>query len=233
MSNCHTCWWADFHEKAPGQHIVHEEPDYLQMKSAFAAPTMIRIVQSCAKGKEYFKSFGMAEHNCSEWKDFALADKMQEQVNKQKAKTWTGKTSRPRLPISTNLFDLLPMMSEDNANAYNIILDHMGAGENVGELIINLNDMNIRGEQIVLAHMYCEANGKKLVNVAKWRGSKMVAYVNKHSKNKDELAVQDGAHAYGHKNVKIKPVARKMAEVEAIDTGKTVKTVRKLIRKNR
>lgn len=231
MPNCHTCWWADFHEKAPGKHIIHEEPDYLQMKSAFAAPEMIRIVQSCAKGKEYFKSFGMADHNCSAWKDYVAADKMQEQVNKQEAKSWVGKTSRPRIPISTNLFDLLPIMTEDNAEAYDILVNNMGAGINVGELIVNLNDMNIRGGQIVLAHRYCDMKGKELWHCARDRHIRMVAYVNKHSKNPDELAVTTGAHSYGHRNVKIKPLARKMAEVEAVDTGKTVKTVRKLIRK--
>jgi hypothetical protein len=220
MANCHTCWWADYNPNAPGQHNLHEEPDYLQMSSAFGSPPMIRTVKSCGKDKSYFETFGAQEHDCKAYMPMSKGEAEQELLNKSLAKKWPGKTSRQRLPVTSNILMLLDPMTEGSSTAYNILMDAMAQGSDMGVLITNLNDMNIRGEQIVRAFKHCGRDIETFEGRVLSRSLRMVKAVNVHPDNVIERAVTKGADALGHSPYKPKAIEPLGGDVAVVDTGK-------------
>jgi len=201
MANCHKCWWADYHPDAPTKHVIHEEPDYLQMKGPFSEAPMIRIVQSCGKGQTYFKTHGAQDHDCPK---FELPDKHQASLDKEVAairEEWSHPTSRKKMEAGQNALAALSVMQEGSDDAYNYLIDLMFFDlEAFTEIVTGLDDMNIRGHQLAMVFDYYDRDVAKVRAFVHERDVKVIRWINKvYAKSNEEEAVQRGAHLYGHK----------------------------------
>lgn len=68
------------------------------------------------------------------------------------------------------------LMSENNSLARSILLYSAMVDP---RLILSLDDMNMRGPQIVWAFSYCEKKPAKFIGCVRLRNKEMVEYVNK------------------------------------------------------
>jgi hypothetical protein len=200
MSNCHTCHWADRDPKS-GEQVIHKEPDFLApgIDPVTGNVPDIRIVKSCGKGAFYYKTYGARDHDCKKWEDGKQAAAVEAAVEAEKAKTWETPTSRPKLPKTENMLELIEVMAEKHSPAFDILFDVMGSHyEKLLKLIKDLDDMNIRGRQIVIAREAGTSTDQWLTMVSA-RAKQLVQYVNDNYDNVDkEEAVQRGASKYGH-----------------------------------
>ena len=202
MANCHNCWWADFNPDSPTLHTIHEEPDYLQMKGPFSEAPMIRIVQSCGKGQSFFKTYGMRDHDCPK---FETPDEYQAALDSDiaaKRAEWKHPTNRKKMDAGANGFAAIAALQEGDDDAYKFLVDLMFIDLQVfTEIVIGLDDMNMRGAQIMRAVDYADNHMAKLLEAVRNRDPAMVAYVNEnYPKSNEEEAVERGASLYGHKD---------------------------------
>lgn len=201
MANCHKCYWADRH---PETHVQekHMEPDYLnQNMKPGQSPPDIRIVRSCGAGAKFFKNFGMQDHNCNRFEDESEAQaEEQAEIEVERAK-WKHPTERLQLPTTQNMLLVIERMAAGSNPAYDILTDMMGVfGDELPHTLTHLDDMNIRGGQLVHALDWAKGDLQTLAKAAKERSLPLVSYVNQHfSGAKKERAVPRGAHLYGHK----------------------------------
>lgn len=213
MADCYKCWWADFAPNAPDRHAIYEEPDYLQMKTPHDTPPMVRTIKTCGQAQTYFR-LSPKSNTCPKFVAYETEQLKDEQRIKETAKRWKGKTSRERLPPTKNMFAMLTVMYENDNAAYEILVDAMGMDPaKAVDLFLNLDDMNIRGTQIVKAMEYVKKlDGRfglnKLIDLAEARSERMIKYINSQCDPKTEEAVQLGARLYGH----AKPSPKKLED---------------------
>lgn len=209
MANCHKCWWADYNEASPTLHTITMVPDYTNMKNPLADPPKYREVKSCGKGMGYFKNFGAKDHNCPKFMDEAEGKAQLEEVSEDKRLAWNGATQRTKLSHSGNVLEYIQVMSEGNNDAFNALADLSTLGPDVfGELVFALDDMNIRGEQFLCAMEFSQHDARALIKNAQARSAKMVKYINLHNETDEEIAVENGASIYGHKELTDEAVKR-------------------------
>jgi hypothetical protein len=198
MVTCFDCWWADFDPKT-GVHSLHKEIDYQAMASPTATPQYCRVVKDCAKGLKYYRTHGQWGHECPEFASYDEREQEQAELIEQKRKEFTLVTKRKKLPETMNLLSIIPVMAENSATVFDLLVDSMSRGpEFAGELIQHLNDMNIRGLQIIRAMKFARWNIETLHTLAAQRDKNLVRIVNAHP-NAKEKAVESGAHLLGHK----------------------------------
>jgi hypothetical protein len=232
MSNCHTCHWADRDPKT-GVQVIHKEPDFLSpdIDPRTGNVPDVRIVQSCGRGVFYYKTYGARDHDCKKYEDAAKAQAAEAAEEEEKSKEWKTPTSRAKLPKTENSLQLIEDMAEKHTPAFDLLFDVMGLHfEKLVPLIKNLDDMNIRGKQIMLALDYSDGDIESLAHNAKVRSTGMIAYVNENYANVDkEKAVKRDASKYGHGPAKriVQPKPRvmrlsKFKKIRAKHKGKIV-----------
>lgn len=112
-------------------------------------------------------------------------------------------TTRKWMSWKGNAFEAITALQENNNEAFNILVDIVGLGDNVfNEVAQNLDDMNIRGEQIVLAYQYAGKKQDSFIEMVNNRIPAMIEHVNAQwPKAFMERAVPSGAHKYMHKKI--------------------------------
>ena len=91
------------------------------------------------------------------------------------------KLQAPRLPIrmTDSIADSLPLMSEGDPEALKIITNIVKLGTQAALLVLDMDDMNIRGEQIVVAYRdICKLDTIKFLNAIKARDPFLVKRLN-------------------------------------------------------
>jgi hypothetical protein len=191
--------------------VKHIEPDYLSqtVKPGAELPD-IRIIKSCGAGAHFYKNFGHQDHNCNKFEDESEAQAAEEADIEEKRKAWSHPTSRIRLPATRNVMLVIERMAAKNNEAFDILTDLMALHfDEFAKTVSHLDDMNIRGGQIVFAHKYA-GTLDRLIVCARERDPDMVAEVNRlYPYSEKEEAVERGAHLYGHKVATTKKVLKK------------------------
>lgn len=105
--------------------------------------------------------------------------------------------TRTEIAAGYNLRDIIILMAEGNPGALRVLTQL--AGEPVGlAIIINLDDMNIRGSQIWVAYKdYCRENLHTLIIATRSRDQLMVECVNNAFGPGDHKATVGGASRVG------------------------------------
>jgi hypothetical protein len=116
---------------------------------------------------------------------------------------------RREINLATTLTDLMISMSEGNPGAITIMTSMMKEDPVHGILLIlNLDDMNIRGTQIWIGYKdYCGEDIEKFMEAIKKRDPAMVDVINRVGLqgNHKEMAVTSGASFDGRKFLSKKP----------------------------
>lgn len=88
---------------------------------------------------------------------------------------------REELRLNENLMDWLQKMAEGNPGALTVLLTAMKekGTQKMGELILFLDDMNIRGTQIWIGYKdYCDCDIDKFVDCVKEKDQVMIDKIN-------------------------------------------------------
>ena len=85
-----------------------------------------------------------------------------------------------RLPIklTESISDSLPLLHEGNKIAEEIIKKILRRGDVFSLILLDMDDMNIRGEQVCVAYAWCQQNLDLLYRDVKKRCPKLVRAVN-------------------------------------------------------
>jgi hypothetical protein len=207
---CGSCWFADYNPKLPHRHAFVEEPDIFANMKPGDEPPMIRVIKSCyAKQTEYVMKGLNGQHTCGSWQSYEQNFKIAEQQDAIERARWPHATERTQLPFKVDLFECFTLMAESHGPAFDMMFDMVGVLQDAtGEVLQDLNDMNIRGEQMPLALKFAGDNLHRLAALAKERNKALVAYVNENYNYPGlELAVTSGAHRNGHKPITSKRAA--------------------------
>jgi hypothetical protein len=110
-------------------------------------------------------------------------------------------TERKKLITKKNALAALTIMAEGDNTSFDILIDVLGMGdETFNDFVRTANDMNIRGEQIDIAHKYCGCSITELTETVAKCDAELVEYLNSNWKKAYiEQAVTSGAHENGHK----------------------------------
>jgi response regulator RpfG family c-di-GMP phosphodiesterase len=121
-----------------------------------------------------------------------------------------GPTERRWMSWESNGFEALTVLQENNSTAFDILVNVMGMGDAVWvQFAKNIDDMNIRGEQIGIAFLYAQRDLNSLIELVNERSKHLVDYINaKWKRAFMERAVTAGAHKRMHKKIYIPPNVR-------------------------
>ena len=92
--------------------------------------------------------------------------------------------------------DMIMLMGEGNPGAMTVLAHMMGTSAENLPLILDLDDMNIRGTQIWVGYkLHCEQDLKRFIQCVKDRDEKMVEAINTEGRrgNHPHMAVKRGA----------------------------------------
>lgn len=106
-------------------------------------------------------------------------------------------SERKEISISGSLMETIVLLSEGNPGAVTVLAQIIKEkGQEGLFVILDLDDMNIRGSQIWIAYSdYCDQDIDKLIQACESRDEQMVELVNKQGRmgNHGHLAVSSGA----------------------------------------
>lgn len=201
MVNCISCFWANFDNETQIRHVITEPDIFAKVKPGQPVPS-VEVVKSCGEGCHYFKSYGpTAEHTCDKWSDAEKVEEANRDQYEQMADGFELETTRVRLPSTDNMLVLMEKMSEGVDEVFLILLDVFSLPDPVAitHLIHNLNDMNVRGPQIVEAFKFAGSDHKALCDLAHDRDDDLINHVNKSCDNVNTgPAIKRFAASFGH-----------------------------------
>lgn len=201
LVSCGNCWNADRDPDTGARQIIEETDATAQISQVGGNLPTVRVVKSCGVGMTYYKTYGATgHHSCKKFYDAQICIDEAQAAVEEAAADFELETTRTKLPDNANSLLHIELMSEEDPTAFDALLQAMTEGMGIfTDVVLNLDDMNIRGEQLAWAFTFADNDITTLQGLAVERDPAMIKYVNKAVPPSEKgPAVERFASEFGH-----------------------------------